>query len=100
MPDPSIEGLLTPEEHEHALRLAQYVAAIRRSIDRLNVESGKLTRPDGAPLRKVEAWPVALIGNDLSIVLFAHEQAEKRLAIAAQDAVIGACREACEAVAV
>ena len=89
MNEPSIEGLLTPEEHEHALRLRVFIRKIQDAVDTANIEAARsgIKRPDGEPLRKVDLWPAALLANDLSMVLFAHEQAEKRLAIAAHEVV-------------
>ena len=87
--EPSSEGLLTPEELLAVLKLKQFIVRIQDAIDTANHEAVRsgLARHDGSPLRKIELWPAALLANDLSQVLFAHELAEKRIRAAAFAAV-------------
>lgn len=82
-----LTGLLTPDQLEHIYRLKSYIRKIQDAIDTANHEASRLLvlRPDGEPLRRIELWPAALLANDLSMVLFAHEQADKRIAAAVQD---------------
>lgn len=89
MTEPSLEGLLSPEELLSVLRLNQFIVKIQGAIDTANHEAARsgITRHDGSPLRKIELWPVALLANDLSQVLFSHELAEKRICDAAFAAV-------------
>lgn len=87
--EPSIEGLLTPEELLLVLKLKQFITRIQDAIDTANHEAARsgLTLHDGTPLRKIEMWPAALLANDLSQVMFSHELAEKRIREAAFAAV-------------
>lgn len=89
MTEPSIEGLLTPDELEHVIRLQVFILRIQDAIAKANDEAARsgLRRIDGEPLRRIDHVTCALLGNDLSELLTIHNRAEMYIALNAREAV-------------
>lgn len=77
------DGLLTDDEFARLGRIKAGLFRIEDAIQRVNA----LAIETGQPMRLIDTFPVALMGNDISIIVGAHERAEKRIAAAARAAV-------------
>lgn len=79
MIEPSTEDLLTDDEIVHLGRIRIGLDRIKEATARLNA----LAVESGFALRLLDPIPVALMGNDISILITAHERAENAIRDAA-----------------
>lgn len=79
MTEPSTEDLLTEQEILHLGRIKIGLDRIKDATERLNA----LATESGFALRLLDPIPVALMGNDISILMTAHERAENAIRDAA-----------------
>jgi hypothetical protein len=79
MEEPSTEGLLPPEALEAICVIDARLYNHRISIELTNQMAADL----GLSLRLIPTFPIGLMGNDISKLLYIHEQAEKRIKKAA-----------------
>ena len=85
MTEPSLEGLLTEQQIVDLGRIVLGIYRIQDVIQRINL----LAQETGLPLRLIPEYHAALLGNDISQLMFSHDLAEKRIAAAAFAAVEG-----------
>lgn len=80
---PDITGILTDEQFVDLGRIRIGLWKIEELIGIVN----SLAADAGLPIRAISTNPIALAENDISRIVYAHEQAEKRIAAAAFAAV-------------
>lgn len=69
----SAAALLSDESLELIGRYSLGMMRVKEAIDRLNL----MAYESGLPIRRVETFPLALPGNDISQLLFSHDLAVK-----------------------
>lgn len=79
MTQPNAEALLTDSEIEHLGRIQLGLFRIKDATERLNA----LAVESGFPLRLLDPVSAALMGNDIAIIITAHERAENAIRDAA-----------------
>lgn len=70
------DNLLTNEQIYELGRLHGGLLNIKQSIERLNA----FAKSTGLELRPVETLSIALMGNDISVLIKSHERAEEAIA--------------------
>lgn len=84
-PDVDTTGILTDEEIFDLGRIRIGLDKAEEIIEHIN----SLSRETGLPLRQIQTYPLKLMSNDISVLMFAHDAAEQRIKAAAFAAVEG-----------
>ena len=81
--EPDTAGILSYEQIEDLGRIKIGLGKAEEIIETVNA----LAIETGLPLRLVQIYPLKLLSNDISVLMFAHEAAEKRIRAAAFSAL-------------
>lgn len=80
---PDTTGILTDDQLVDLGRIKIGLHKAEEIIERINT----LAIDTGLPLRLIPIYPLKLVSNDISMLFFAYEAAEKRICAAAFEAV-------------
>lgn len=81
--EPDLAGALTDEQLVDLGRIKLGLDKAEEIIEHIN----NLIIDTGLPLRLIQIYPLKLVSNDISILMVAHEAAEKRIKASALAAV-------------
>lgn len=80
--EPDLNGILTDDQLTDLGRIKIGLGKAEELIENVNA----LATETGLQLRRIEIYPLRLVSNDISILLFAHNSAEERIRAAAFNA--------------